>query len=617
MYKDWGLFLCLLLLALGFTVDAGSVLRRDTLQETLYIPLRLDQNNRYLVNVTMSTGSGQQTFNFALSTGTGYTVVAGTNCSTCNGAVSYNVSQSTTVQQLPSTQNVSLLDGTAGGPLIREDCHLTQSNGSAWIYNNQTIIVANQTQSLLSNGVAGIIGLGTNARNGDFGTTVYSGWLANHPGVTNFTFGMALNPPTPDSESDGGVLHWLAPDTAAYEGDLIWREMTPFDPSTEGPSVSTQTDWFVKLDSWSFTSGGNSALQNDGNLIAVIDPFESSLIFPRGAANMIYSSVQGAQLLNSAATPTNQWNVPCDAKMQLTLTFGSLNVTLTEEILVQQRGSICLGTIEQWSDSIFSVSGTNGSSIGIARRKTDTSSPSKFNGGIIAGIVLGGVAFLLMVIVTFILIRDMRKKRRRRSSLQPDPYRLYGSERIQQGYVNDFPSPNSVQTGFAANGHYASYHSSNPPSFPLAQPGLAYAQGYDSGLLSPPVTPPTDSQWDSSSRSPTTDAATPEQNEAKKSPWRQPGQVLAYVRRVPVGDSEFAPSPVATSSHGNEWPESENSPRMMVFTGRQSVGVPPPPYAHTEEASTSEVPSTSGEGSSRPSRSEGKRKKKRKVVLAS
>jgi hypothetical protein len=125
------------------------------------------------------------------------------------------------------------------------------------------------------------------ARNGDFGSTVYSGWLATHPGVINFTFGMALNPPSPDSQSDGGVLHWLSPDATAYEGDLIWKEMTPFDPSTEGSTLSTQTDWFVQLDSWSFTSEGSTTSQNGGNLIAVLDPFEPNLIFPQNAASRI------------------------------------------------------------------------------------------------------------------------------------------------------------------------------------------------------------------------------------------------------------------------------------------------------------------------------------------
>ncbi|KAK7468458.1 hypothetical protein VKT23_002970 [Stygiomarasmius scandens] len=85
MSKGWCLYLFTPLLVLGMVVDALLLQKRDTSQEPLIIPLLLDQN-RYFINVTMSSGSGEQTFNLALSTGTGYTVVAGTDCPSCDNA---------------------------------------------------------------------------------------------------------------------------------------------------------------------------------------------------------------------------------------------------------------------------------------------------------------------------------------------------------------------------------------------------------------------------------------------------------------------------------------------------------------------------------------------------
>lgn len=117
-------------------------------------------------------------------------------------------------------------------------------------------------------------------RNGDFSATVYSGWLTRNPGKTNFTFGMMLNPPR-NSGTDGGVLHWQSPDTASYEGNVVWKSML------NSNSTSLQTDWFITMDSLSFESGGNVNVSQSGELTTAVDPFESALIFPQAIAGAI------------------------------------------------------------------------------------------------------------------------------------------------------------------------------------------------------------------------------------------------------------------------------------------------------------------------------------------
>ncbi|THU87757.1 acid protease [Dendrothele bispora CBS 962.96] len=622
--REWCFSLFVFLLVHGTVADTTSLQKRDSSdQQTVLIPLFLDQN-RYFINVTMSLGPGEQSFNPALSTGTGYTVVAGTDCASCDDSGSYNVSKSTTAQQLGSSQDVSLFGGTAGGSLIREDCHFTQSNGSAWVYNNQTIIVANQTQSLLTQGISAVVGLGTNARNGDFKSTIYNQWLLNHPGVTNFTFGMALNPPTPDSQTDGGVLHWLAPETTAYQGDLTWRRMEPIDPTSGASDISTETDWFVGLDNWSFFNGIDSNVSKDGNMIAAIDLFEPGLVFPQTAAGQIYGTIQDAQLL-TRSPPTELgklWSVPCDTKMQLTLTFDSLSVVLKEDMLVRQLDGICVGTISQWSNSsateyflgsafistvylVFLISESSGSSIGIARRNTEDGSGNKLSGGVIAGIVLGGFAAVLMMIVLFVLWRD---RRRRRGQL-PDPYRA----------------------GLKVNGPFGS-HNSTPisPSYPLTPrtpPGLSAMPGYSNTFVfqtNSPTTPPTDPRWDSSIGAyESTDgtSATGHYPKSKNLVQNRQRDVLVYTAPASGEDST---SQFRSSDHDNTRSESESGdnvpPQTPVRVRRRPVPLNslPPPYEHQWEVSEDNVVSTTGAidaGSELRSESQGRGKKKR-IVMA-
>ncbi|KAJ3709465.1 aspartic peptidase domain-containing protein [Lentinula raphanica] len=349
--------------------------KRDTdpALETLVIPLALDNIARYSVAVDMSPGPDQQSFGFVVTTGTGYSVVAGVNCDDCEGVSSYNISQSPTAEQLPDVQSVSLLGTNASGSLIDENCQLTQSNGSAWPYPNQTLIVANTSSNLFSPGISGVFGLGTNGRNGDFSATVFSGWLSRNPGKTNFTYGMMLNPPW-DSGTDGGVLHWQSPDTASFEGDVAWKSM-----STSN-STSLQSDWYITMDSLSFTDSDDSVtVSRSGELVTAVDPFEAPLIFPQALTGAIYGGMAGASRLPLTST-TNQWAIPCNSKMSLSMTFGSFSVSMDETTLVLQNGNACVGAIEEWSDPqageyllgsifislvylIFSVSGSSQGSV--------------------------------------------------------------------------------------------------------------------------------------------------------------------------------------------------------------------------------------------------------------
>jgi len=84
-------------------------------------------------------------------------------------------------------------------------------------------------------------------------------------------------------------------------------------------------------------------------LIVYVSTLSIALLCRRSVYDLPADSiVPGAQLLT---VPEGTWSVPCDAQMQLTLTFDLLDVVLKEDILIQKLGDICLGTIIQWPDS--------------------------------------------------------------------------------------------------------------------------------------------------------------------------------------------------------------------------------------------------------------------------
>ncbi|PBK74305.1 acid protease [Armillaria solidipes] len=384
--------------------------------QPIHIPLSLS-NQQYVMNVAMSSGPQVQNLPFVLSTATGYTSVAGTSCDSCGSDV-YNISASTSAHQLPQSQDISLWSGSTSGSLITEDCSLKQGNGSPWNYTNQTILVANQSQTIVpSSGFSGVVGLGSNARDGNFGASFAGNWLSQHPTQDNFTYAFALD--SPHSGTNGGMLHLLAQDSSAFKGDVTWKPMSDFNSS------STNSDWSVNMDGWSFESGDSGKLSQNGDLAAILDPFFATIRFPQAQARSIYSSLNGATTYsNSSETIT--WVVPCDTKMSFTFTFGNFVATLDQTSLLRknQQGQ-CISYVEAWTDPnvseyvlgasfisavylIFTLSGASGGSVGMASRANS----SKTSAGTIVAIVMSTLAFTIALVVAAILVYRWWRKRR-------------------------------------------------------------------------------------------------------------------------------------------------------------------------------------------------------------
>ncbi len=168
----------------------------------------------------------------------------------------------------------------------------------------RTVVVVDQQSSnpLLSNGISGIFGLGTNrVSNGSdsnsaitFADSIFGQWLSRNPGHDNFTFGMALQPAglNPLDGSEAGTLHWLKPDPSYYKPDQVsWVTVSnnaaaTSDTSGNGTSSTSGQDWMVELDGWT-ASVGDTHLSNTASVVADVDPMYPNIYLPTDQARLI------------------------------------------------------------------------------------------------------------------------------------------------------------------------------------------------------------------------------------------------------------------------------------------------------------------------------------------
>ncbi|KAF5386536.1 hypothetical protein D9757_005917 [Collybiopsis confluens] len=393
---------------------------------TLYVPINFDKSQRqYTVNVTLPNGSTQDLlpYRFGLTTSTGYSFVVGPECSVCGSNPTFSVPS----QPGPS-QNISLPKGYIIGSPISQKVGLQLQNGSSWSWPDPAFLVVNQSSpSIFSSDFSGIIGLG------QFNTTPMGSWLMTNPSQQNFSFGLALNPADDVALSDGGVLHWIAPDKDAYQGDIAWKTLISSSSlsSSNGSSILSEVDSFVEMDSWTFHSAtGLNISPSAGNLLTAVDPFSMDIVFPQSETRSIYDAVPGSSR-QAPSGPSAAYELPCDAKLSLTLTFGGISTTLTESQLVYNlENSTCIGVLQEWANDnetgfllgssfisniylIFQGSGS-GSSFGFAHRKALA---PPLNGAAIAGVVLGSLAFLIATVTAAAFF--LRRRQHNRIKVEP------------------------------------------------------------------------------------------------------------------------------------------------------------------------------------------------------
>ncbi|TFK31098.1 aspartic peptidase domain-containing protein [Crucibulum laeve] len=421
------------------------------------VPLTTDINRRYVIQIEMAN----TTFPFALSLGTGYSLVAASDCTSCGSEQKYDLNSAPTAPI--GSQAVSVLGASASGQVMQENCSMVTDNSSLWHYPEHPMVMVNQSSSLISSGISGILGLGTNRLNGNFSSSTLGGWLSSNAALSNVSFGLSLNPPE-ISSSDAGQLHWLAPDPSAYQGEVSWKDLIT--------TTSLDSDWVFKMDSWMFNvTDGGSQSRNGGNMTTAVDPYNPNIIFPSDIAHSIHSSINGA-VLKTQTSMSSVWSIPCDSRMSLTITVGTHPYMLLEDKLIQSDNGNCTSAIEGWTDNtndaylfgatfissvylIFTVNSMGHGSLGFAKR--GLVSAKGLSPGAIAGITLGSLACAGILIVGIMVFGIGRQQRKAHQSMK---------ER-SESYIPPFV-PNQVDSNKTTheNQVYESYSLPSVPSTP-------------------------------------------------------------------------------------------------------------------------------------------------------
>ncbi len=176
----------------------------------------------------------------------------------------------------------------------------SQCSRSSHILINVLVLVANQSESIFGSGTSGVLGLGTNARksfalslpavsirnlgSGQFGDSIVGKFLSLNPSETNFTYGMALTPPNAISKDSGGVLHLGGSNDNYYqEPTVAWKNLLPYNGS------AMDADFQMDMDGWTATSNAGTLTRESG-LIAIVDPYYSTTIFPQTEATLLCKS---------------------------------------------------------------------------------------------------------------------------------------------------------------------------------------------------------------------------------------------------------------------------------------------------------------------------------------
>ncbi|KZS97478.1 acid protease [Sistotremastrum niveocremeum HHB9708] len=427
----------MLLLLSQLPVEA-QLFKRDTVVGTLTVPLALDNNHRYLVQINMGSVGTPQTFNFTLSTTMGYSIVAKTGCSNCLSQTEYNSSQSGSEKDLGTNQSLNFGGSFISGTLIKEDCTLSESNGSAWNYPNQTLLAvtsSNQSsQQLFSTQASGIFGLGLTGPNLTFRDTLYGNFFAQNPSLTNFTYGMALNPPYASQNTNqsevGGFLHWELPDPSAYTGPITQVPVTnspqvsagglSSNPSSNSSAdiqqapIAASTDWTIQMDGWT-ASINNSQIMHTVPNYATLDPYFPEIYLTKSEAELIYAAIPASSASDDPERPFTRYTIPCDTQLTFAININSTPFILPSPTLIIQNGTSCVGAIVGWTDPgtttyllgssfisavymIFSVGlpGDQPTTVGIAVRSQ--AGHKIVDVGAIVGGVIGGTAILSIIL---------------------------------------------------------------------------------------------------------------------------------------------------------------------------------------------------------------------------
>lgn len=152
-------------------------------------------------------------------------------------------------------------------------------------------MVIDQSSNLLNSEVSGIFGLQV----GQIGSALFNASIigsefVRDPAKRSLTYGMALQPPTPQSTA-AGQLHWLASNPSAYSGAITKKNTTPVTSPVSSSGGNPSTVLAFDIDSWALSIGGAALITSPPSIMmASLDPYYPSIYFPANQTKMICES---------------------------------------------------------------------------------------------------------------------------------------------------------------------------------------------------------------------------------------------------------------------------------------------------------------------------------------
>ncbi|KAG8874064.1 hypothetical protein FRB97_006195, partial [Tulasnella sp. 331] len=440
------------------------------------VPLTNLGNQVYTVNVQLGTTGDAQDFALSIANTYGYTAVASKchACTTDGTAPRYNSSASQTYSASSNATTSFKLNGnTISGTLGTDECALEKADGTWWGHNGQTNNVTNSNTMLVGSGILGFgqsdVPIASDSLIGQY-------LASNNSSQDPFVFAVALNGSTTAEGAAigtyGGVVHINGTDPSFYSGPLATlsvistSEQASFD--TLPPQLGSY-DWTVRMQSWilSFTNGsiGVQVSGGQGGMYATFESAYPYILLPLADAEQIYSSIPGAQnytlpvnATTTAGTRLTQdllaqsWSVPCGSVNNVSISFNFTTVSvpvLSQDLWEDLGGGVCVGNVKGWIDparttaimgSVFwrgayivfsAYLNTELNTIGFANRNplivVGTATTVKHNQHVLIGGVIGGVAFLLVVLAVVVMFLR-RARRAKKAHVAPSAMFIQGQK---------------------------------------------------------------------------------------------------------------------------------------------------------------------------------------------
>jgi len=310
-------------------------LKRSARGEVLTLPLTNHNDQSYSVPVQM--GTPFQEVPMAISLSQDQILVQSASSDNTEETGFYNPSQSSSF--LPGNTTIAVTDSegqTATASFAAESCQV-----ASFGYDASVAITppsANANTKLYPKGCHGVLGYGVNLAPGTPNSTLLNVYLPVN--LTSAVCGIELNWA---GDQNQGIFTMGDVDSTAFTGDFTTM-IVPDGTSIERPS------WSIPVDAI-FASVDNGVEAIAGSL-ASIDPYYPTIQIPDGAAALLYSKISKAAV--SSSNP-NRYTVPCNANIQLTLTFGGKNFTMNSRDGVLNENGTCYGVVEATSGNLYKI----------------------------------------------------------------------------------------------------------------------------------------------------------------------------------------------------------------------------------------------------------------------